>query len=128
MDFFCDNISHENYSRLTTNESCNTYLYVRISIHGGDCQISGDIVDVTLQHTATHCNTLQHNTTLLIHGSDGRISGDIVDVALQHTATQLIHPGEGRSGRDIVDVALQYTATHCNTLQHTATHRNTLQH
>jgi len=49
----------------------------------------------TLQHTATHCNTLQNianprNT-------------------LQHTATHTMHR----------------TATHCNTLPHTATHCHT---
>jgi len=55
---------------------------------------------ITLQHTATHCNTLQHTTT---HCN-----------TLQHTATHCN--------------TLQHTATHCNTLQHTATHCNTLQH
>jgi len=49
---------------------------------------------VTMQHTATHCNTLQHTAT---HCN-----------ALQHTATHCN--------------ALQRTATHCNTLQHSATH------
>jgi len=54
----------------------------------------------TLQHTATHRNTLQHIAT---HCN-----------TLQHTATH----------RN----TLQHIATHCNTSQHTATHRNTLQH
>jgi len=42
----------------------------------------------TLQHTATHCNTLQHNTHCK---------------TLRHLATHS---------------TLQHTATHCNTLQH----------
>ena len=48
----------------------------------------------SLQHTATHCNTLQ-----LYHKID---MTDIV------TATVTVQ-------------SLQHTATHCNTLQHTAT-------
>ena len=55
---------------------------------------------VPLQHTATHCNTLQTSAT--------RCN------TLQHTATHCN--------------TLQHAATHCNTLQHTATHCNTLQH
>ena len=53
---------------------------------------------VTLQHTATRDNTLQHNTR------------EKIEQTLQVSA-----------------VALQHTATHCNTLQHLATHCNTLQ-
>ena len=53
----------------------------------------------TLQHTATHCNTLQ-----------------------PHTYTS---PCERYAPHCHT---LQHTATHCNTLQHTATHCNTLQH
>jgi len=49
------------------------------------------------QHTATHCNTLQHTAT---HAYGGH--------AQPHCNT------------------LQHTATYCNTLQHTATHCNTL--
>jgi len=54
----------------------------------------------TLQHTATHCSTLQRAVT---HCN-----------TLQHTATHCS--------------TLQRAVTHCNTLQHTATHCNTLQH
>ena len=55
---------------------------------------------MSLQHIATHCNTLHHTAT---HCN-----------TLQHTATHCN--------------TLQHTATHCNTLQHTARHCNTLQH
>jgi len=50
----------------------------------------------TLQHTATHCNTLQH--TRRPH------------IARRHLRKRSTHCN-----------TLQYTATHCNTLQHTAT-------
>jgi len=49
---------------------------------------------MTLQRTATHCNTLQHTATHCI--------------TLHHTASHCN--------------TLQHTAIHCNTLQHTATH------
>jgi len=60
---------------------------------------------VSLQHTATHCNTLQH------------------------TATHCITPcmaWQANARRNLATVfhcdTLQHTATHCNTLQHTASH------
>jgi len=59
---------------------------------------------IRLQHTATHCNTLQHTATHCnTHTSQRR----------NYTATH---------------IRLQHTATHCNTLQHTARYCNTLQH
>jgi len=60
---------------------------------------------LSMQHTATHCNTLQHTTT---HCN-----------TLQHTLQQLRNSA--------VPITQQHTATHYNTLQHTATHCNTLQ-
>ena len=78
----------------------------------------------TLQHTATHCNTLQST--------------------LQHTATHYHYMKLGKKKRESSKCnyyinspgamvkahcnTLQHTATYCNTLQHTATHCNTLQH
>jgi len=59
----------------------------------------------TLQHTATHCNMLQHaalNCNTPCHGHDGDLD------TLQNTAT--------------LCNTLQHTATHCNTLPWTATH------
>jgi len=92
-----------------------------------------------LQHTATHCNTLQHGecrmySTTCAHRSKcvavccsvlqcvavccSLLSDVFYDMCAQeqvtHTATHCN--------------TLQYAATHCNTLQHTATHCNTLQH
>jgi len=61
--------------------------------------------DLTLQHTATHCDTLQtHCNTLQQTATHCK--------TLQNTATHCN--------------ALQHTATHCYTLQHTALHCNTL--
>ena len=57
-----------------------------------------------VQHTATHCNTLQHQLTKVCLSRAARA------IKLLHCST------------------LQHTVTHCNTLQHTATHCNTLQH
>ena len=65
----------------------------------------------SLQHTATHCNTLQHTATHCI--------------SLQHTAT-IFHALQHNDATHCS--TLQHTATHCNTLQHTATRCNTLQH
>jgi len=60
----------------------------------------------TLQHTATHCNTLE--TDRLADGGSGFGAGKT-----QCTATHCN--------------ILQHTAAHCNTRQHTATHGNTLE-
>ena len=62
---------------------------------------------LALQHTATHCNTMQLNAT---HCN-----------ILQHTATSCNALQRNAKQCSI----LQHTAAHCNTLQHTATHRNT---
>jgi len=52
-----------------------------------------------IQHTASHCNTLQHNAN--VHNASARL---------------------------IKFLFTKSKSTHCNTLQHTATHCNTLQH
>jgi len=56
----------------------------------------------TLQHTATHCNTLQQTVMSDTHFILNRLSKE------KYCNTP------------------RYTETHCNTLQHTATHYNTL--
>jgi len=61
---------------------------------------------VQLQHTATHCNTLQRIATGY---------GKCV-------------PDKGFNCNHVSFDTLQPTATHYNILQHTATHCNTLQH
>jgi len=86
-----------------------------------------------MQHTATHCNTLQHR----IFCDDDRDS--FVETtrsntathcnALQNTATHcntLQYRVSGNDDRDgFVEITRSDAATHCNTLQHTATRCNT---
>jgi len=62
---------------------------------------------MALQHTATHCNTLQHTAQGEVH-------------SLQKEKTNL--------NGTLSDTLQHHTATHCNALQHIATHYNTLQH
>ena len=85
-----------------------------------------------LQHTATHCNTLQHTR----YGLLWRLQHTATHCnTLQHTATHcntLQHIWISHvTGKFQIDLAmdcfgvcntLQPTATYCNTLQHTATH------
>ena len=102
-----------------------------------------------LQHTATHCNTLQHS-----HGTKGK-SGSrsylathflqhrhiaIHCNALQLTATHCnslyvrreFSSREGMLAKVALNHVLQHsdcnTLPHCNSLQHTAIHGSTLQH
>jgi len=81
-----------------------------------------------LQHTATHCNTLQHRHTYLLITT--HTSKTLLHTAAhcKHTVTQSHSHHHERQ---------QDAATHCNKLQHTATHTylpittkamNTLQH
>ena len=100
--------------------------------------------NATQQHTATHCNPLQHTATLYCC------------FATQHTATfcnTLLHTSTYYNTQGIDQSAdpwltavysyfgkerfpptsaliesLQHTSTYHNTLQHTATHCNTMQH
>ena len=64
----------------------------------------------TLHHTATHCNTRQHTAMLCS--------------ALQRTATQC--QGEYAAQTGVSHHIHFDSATHCNTLQRTATHCNTV--
>jgi len=88
---------------------------------------------ISLQHTATRCNTLKHAATQATHcNTCGRCSnhqskthhntpqhGATRCNTLQHTAT----PAD-----DAAIISLKHTTTHHNTLQHAATPCNTLQH
>jgi len=80
---------------------------------------------VTLQNTATHCNTLQHTATccnMLQHAAT-------CCNTLQHTATRCSQNPCLALYRQIQveDSTLQHTATRCNTLHYTAIHCNTVQ-
>jgi len=103
----------------------------------------------TLQHTATHCNTLERvwrgkgSTYVLHHTATHCNTLQLVwrdkgsTYVLQHTATYCNVFGESKAqhmcspSQWLIDTAplcnaLQHTAIRCNTLQHTATHCNTL--
>jgi len=103
---------------------------------------------LTLQHTATQCNTLQHiatthcNNTLqhtaTTHCTTPHHAARHCNT-LPHTARPCNLSGPERVGAAACEAAgdgsnrrcntIQHTATHCNhTLQHTATYCNTLQH
>jgi len=123
-------MSHVSFERgtLCINESCHiqmshvTYKWAGLlRVNDSKRQRSGMAMELdgswlphcnTLQHTATHCNTVRHCNTLQLT--------TIHCITRQYTAT-ICHTS---------------TATHCNTLQHTAsiyntstaTHHNTPQH
>jgi len=79
--------------------------------------------NVSLQHTATHCNTLQLTVASIAYQTTSR--SHRYNVSLQHTATHcntlqltvasIAYQTTSRSHR--YNVSLQHTATHCNTLQ-----------
>jgi len=69
----------------------------------------------TMQHTATHCNTLQHTEPRICRHQRGLATACIPNPkSIRDTATPCN--------------TLHHTETHCNALQRTATHCNTLQH
>ena len=79
-------------------------------------------VHYTLQHTATHCNTLQHNA---LRSHEVSWVWDMIDWLMGFDV--LISVTWLRSHQNIMwRDSLQHTATHCNALQRTATHCNTL--
>ena len=98
-----------------------------------------------LQHTATHCNTLQHTQFFFFKMTRQCTSGaptccspcsTLCCSTLQHTGTYCNTQtfffewiGAVNLGRlHLAPYAPRCVAAHCNTLQHTATHCNTLQH
>ena len=107
--------------------------------------------EATLQHTATHCNTLQHTAThcsiTLQHAATHYhvcASGMRYWYLFNSTATHCSTTLRQRTATHcntlqytlqrvclrhacLVHILSSHTATHCNTLQHTATHCNTLQ-
>ena len=108
------------------------------------CKLTATLCN-TLQHSATHCNTLQTRCNTLQPAAchrQGRLHRALLwnrrqsaayslrwsglfcrSLLLQHPATHCntLHTATHCN-------TLQHTATHCNALEHTATHWNTLQH
>jgi len=110
--------------------SCVPYSCLTWFVHTCDTSHSYDIIDCNescLQHTATHCNTLQHTActatqcthcNTLQHSARTAAHCNTLHTA-QHTATQCTHCNTLQH--------TAHTATHCNivhTLQHTATHHS----
>jgi len=110
--------SHRNTPQHTaTQKSLLWSSLLRLSRCASDC-----IQTYTQQHTATHCNTLQHKCNTLKHKCN----------KLQYKCNTLHHKCNTLQHKCNT---LHHTATHCITLQHTATqvqhtatHRVTLQH
>jgi len=98
------------------------------------------LVTSALQHIATHCNTLQHNTTTIACSPSPHLLCNTLQHTathcntLQHTATHCntLPPLSHAQPRYLSSAThcsiLQNPVTYCNTPQHTATHRNIRQH
>jgi len=91
---------------------------------------------ITLQDTATRCNSLQLAAT---HCNILQLTATLQQTAthcitLQHVATycntlQQVERSQALQCEEHMLIGdITHTDTHCNTLQHTATHCNTLQH
>jgi len=116
------------------DQSCYTYGLVLSHVWMADCtfwNMSGRMYESTIlntlpqsatrfhavQHSATHCNILQHDTY-------NRKCLRSKCRARHHAATHFNTLQQSIAHCN----TLQHTATHCNTLQHTATHCNTITH
>jgi len=115
----CNKAKHCNTLHGMTH-SCNRVCMRHHSSRSG-CHHTQKCYDVyTIQHTATHCNTLQQTATHLLTTTTHCNT-------LQHTKEWM--PSYSNMSQHA------YNSTHYNTLQHTATHLlkntthyNTLQH
>ena len=113
--------SHTIY--MVTATHCNTLQHTAPCLPANHIQSTDSLQHTathcnTLQHTATHCNTLQHSAT---HCNTLQHSATHCNT-LQYTVTRCtMSCSESHT-------IYRLTATHCNTLQHTATHCNTLHH
>jgi len=121
-------------------ETVYTWVFVRVFMCNldGETWTDSEFLNATLQHTATHCNTLQHATIKwLIHTQT--ILAKHHAEALQHTATDCNRLQQTATDCNIVQhpapqcTTLHHTAKHCtklhtqcNTLHHTATYCTTL--
>ena len=139
-------VSHSNKLQHTAtycNIHCNTHCY-KLQLHSRIESMSCGVLQIRLQRTATHCNTLQHTAThcstlqctatncnALQHtASRGNTLQHTLQRTPQHTAAVLTYEifvlqerktVFGRVGSN----TLQYTATHYHTLQCIATHTAT---
>jgi len=98
----------------------------------------------TLHHTATHCTTLQHpyksqqlraaglrpnvNTMNTLMDVTAKVAGSKSHSQVRDDEPMPVTPMSGQSILRLMANEVRPTATRCNTLQHAATHCNTLQH
>jgi len=86
------------------NAHCNTHYNAHCQTHrNAQCKTNCKAQCNTLQHTTTHCNTLQtlYSSTMFV-------------VSLQRKLQRTPQ----RTMQRTLQRTLQHTATHCNTLQH----------
>ena len=77
-------------------------------------------------HTATHCNTMQHTVT---PGSDAaRCEVKKSSMTARISLSGIKCLSVWQSAFSAMPSKINHTATHCNTLEDTARHYNTLQH
>jgi len=114
------------YYELKNIVVCDT----RCKRHAHSTQLCGLLYCTTLQHTATHCNTLQHIIPEVRLGCFIRraLCGLLHCNTLQHTATHCItlYPKKDQTA-SFAERSVGCYTSHCNTLHHTATHCNALQ-
>jgi len=97
-------------------------------------------INIYMQHTATHCNTLPRHCNTLQRTATHPMYWSHPDRNGEHHYLHATHRNTLNTGKTLQDAArhcktLQDTATHCNTLptlcntsQQTTTHCNTLRH
>ena len=117
--------------------ACDTLQYVctPMGANSTNCWGSATRIAPVLQHTATHCNTLQQHTatcciilqrtathSLGTVGRLGRVLAHSLSHSLVHCNSTLHHSNSVLQRTATHDNALQHTTTHCNTRQHNAIH------
>jgi len=116
----------------TLTHICTCMTLQHFATHSNTMQHTAKLgTHVTLQHSATLCNTLQHAATCSLQantlGTHITLQHPTTHCsALQHKTTilQHIHCRPTHSAPTSRCNTLQLIAAHCNTLQHTATHCN----
>jgi len=113
---------------------CNEWM----NAHSDTLHHSLCLLKHTLQHTATHCNALQHTApqSLSLESIWYLVYSQVSfqrNVAKETCCNELMHTAipcttAFVSWKYLVCGHPSYCTTHCNTLQHTATHCDTLQH
>jgi len=83
----------------------------------------------TLQHTATNCNSLQHTATHCNSLQHTAAHCNTLQLTAAHCNNITTHTHAVKHAKDsILHPRTALTATHCNSLQHSATLLHSLQH